>query len=103
LEHFAEKLILPGIGAYKYEVKCKKNGKKGSINLHLEGNISKYRKTQSHPLDPESLELPFEGKLSADNRWVIMANLIPWPEFEGEYAKFTGLRSLLDVAELDLS
>ena len=46
-----------------------------------------YRQTQNLSIDPESLELPFEGKLSADNRWVIMANLIPWSEFEGEYAK----------------
>jgi hypothetical protein len=35
---------------------------------------------------PENFELPFEGKLSQDNRWVIMANLIPWSEFEAEYA-----------------
>ena len=45
-----------------------------------------YRKTRKQQLYPESLKLPFEGKLSADNRWVIMANLIPWSEFEGEYA-----------------
>ena len=36
---------------------------------------------------PENFELPFEEKLSQDNRWVIMANLIPWDEFEEEYAK----------------
>ncbi len=35
---------------------------------------------------PENFELPFEGKLSQDYRWVIMANLIPWSEFEAEYA-----------------
>jgi hypothetical protein len=29
----------------------------------------------------------FEGQLAEDNRWVIMANLIPWSEFEDEYAK----------------
>jgi hypothetical protein len=29
---------------------------------------------------------PFEGKLSQDNRWVIMATFIPWSEFEAEYA-----------------
>ncbi|TRU81283.1 MAG: transposase, partial [Microcystis viridis Mv_BB_P_19951000_S69D] len=28
-----------------------------------------------------------KGKLSPDNRWVIMANLIPWSEFEEEYAQ----------------
>jgi transposase, IS5 family len=32
-------------------------------------------------------ELKFEGKLAKDNRWVIMSELIPWQEFEEEYAK----------------
>ena len=43
---------------------------------------------QEEPLpEPSSLKLPFEGKLSSENRWVIMSNIIPWSEFEGEYAK----------------
>ena len=46
-----------------------------------------YRKVDSPPTPPEKFELPFEGKLSQDNRWVIMANLIPWEEFEEEYAR----------------
>ncbi len=46
-----------------------------------------YRKVDSPPTTAEKFELPFEGKLSQDNRWVIMANLIPWDEFEEEYAK----------------
>jgi hypothetical protein len=46
-----------------------------------------YRKVDSAPTPPEKFELPFEGKLSQDNRWVIMANLIPWDEFEEEYAQ----------------
>jgi hypothetical protein len=46
-----------------------------------------YRKASSSPTPPDSFELPFEGKLSQDNRWVIMAKLIPWDEFEQEYAK----------------
>jgi transposase, IS5 family len=46
-----------------------------------------YRKIQESSIAPENFELPFEGKLSADNRWVIMANLIPWEEFEEEYAQ----------------
>ncbi len=46
-----------------------------------------YRKAFSSPTLAENFELPFEGKLSQDNRWVIMANLIPWDEFEEEYAK----------------
>ena len=31
--------------------------------------------------------MPFEGKLSDENRWVIMAELIPWSECEEEYAQ----------------
>jgi hypothetical protein len=46
-----------------------------------------YRKANSPPTPPSQFELPFEGKLSEDNRWVIMANLIPWSEFEEEYAQ----------------
>ena len=36
---------------------------------------------------PEKFEMPFEGKLSEENRWVMMAELIPWSEFEEEYAQ----------------
>jgi IS5 family transposase len=46
-----------------------------------------YRKSEQHSTPPEKFELPFEGKLLSDNRWVIMASLIPWDEFEEEYAK----------------
>jgi hypothetical protein len=46
-----------------------------------------YRKVDSPPTPASKFELPFEGKLSQDNRWVIMGNLIPWEEFEEEYAK----------------
>ncbi len=45
-----------------------------------------YRKSELPSTPPENFELPFEGKLSQDNRWVIIANLIPWSEFEAEYA-----------------
>jgi IS5 family transposase len=31
--------------------------------------------------------LPFEGQLLENNRWVIMAKLIPWSAFEAEYAE----------------
>jgi hypothetical protein len=47
-----------------------------------------YRKKEEPPIPPENFELPFEGKLSEENRWVIMASLIPWSEFEEEYASF---------------
>jgi IS5 family transposase len=46
-----------------------------------------YRKAELAPSPPSEFELPFGGRLSADNRWVKMAQLIPWSEFESEYAQ----------------
>jgi len=46
-----------------------------------------YRKVENAPREAEDFELPFEGKLSQDNRWIIMASLVPWEEFEEEYAQ----------------
>ena len=45
-----------------------------------------YRKSSKSQISASNFLLPFEGKLSPDNRWVIMADLIPWQEFESEYA-----------------
>ncbi|BAY88239.1 MULTISPECIES: IS5 family transposase [unclassified Tolypothrix] len=45
-----------------------------------------YRKAQKQETAAEDFELPFGGKLASDNRWVIMAEMIPWSEFEAEYA-----------------
>ena len=44
-----------------------------------------YPKVEPHILSPEKFELPFEGKLDPNNRWVIMAELIPWSEFADQY------------------
>lgn len=46
-----------------------------------------YRKVDQDGTTPESFEFPHGGKLASDNRWVMMAQLIPWPEFESEYAQ----------------
>lgn len=46
-----------------------------------------YRKPELAPSPPSDFELPFEGRLSEDNRWVKMAQLIPWSEFESDYAE----------------
>jgi len=46
-----------------------------------------YRRVELPTTPPENFALPFEGKLSPENRRVIMANLIPWSEFEEEYAQ----------------
>jgi IS5 family transposase len=45
-----------------------------------------YRKAQEQETAPEKFQLPFEEKLALDNRWVIMTKIIPWSEFEAEYA-----------------
>ncbi|OKH30420.1 transposase [[Phormidium ambiguum] IAM M-71] len=46
-----------------------------------------YRKEEQPNTAPEEFKLPFEGKLAEENRWVIMAQWIPWSEFEAEYAE----------------
>jgi IS5 family transposase len=46
-----------------------------------------YRKVDPDGTPPESFEFPQGGKLASDNRWVMMAQLIPWSEFEAEYAE----------------
>ena len=44
-----------------------------------------YRKPENQ-LSFEDFKLPFEGNLSADNRWVKLAGIIPWDELETRYA-----------------
>ena len=46
-----------------------------------------YCKANQSSITPENFEMPFSEKLSPDNRWVIMAELIPWSEFEEQYAE----------------
>ena len=43
-----------------------------------------YRKVEKSINSCDNFEL--EGRLSQSNRWVVMAKLIPWSEFESEYA-----------------
>ena len=45
-----------------------------------------YYKFNQPSITPDNFELPASIKLSPDNRWVIMAELISWSEFEAEYA-----------------
>jgi transposase, IS5 family len=46
-----------------------------------------YRKIQESSITPENFELSRQTGLSPDNRWVMMAELVPWEEFEEEYAQ----------------
>ncbi|MCK5684928.1 hypothetical protein KAJ27_12435 [bacterium] len=45
-----------------------------------------YRHDQNQ-LEFENFGLPFSGKLRSDNRWVRLAKLIPWGEFNLSYSK----------------
>lgn len=56
-----------------------------------------YRKSDQSNLTPEKFELPFEGKLSSENRWVIMAELIPWLELARSLAEETSAGSLVNL------
>ena len=55
--------------------------------MHLSELEQMYRKSNQPKLTPSKFELPVVVELSSDNRWVIMAELIPWGEFEAEYAE----------------
>ena len=62
-----------------------------------------YKKVEQLKTESENFELPFGGKLrmrsgrvsrpwkrtkqANDNRWIMMAKLVPWAEVEEEYAK----------------
>jgi IS5 family transposase len=45
-----------------------------------------YRRSPPGQLAFENFYLPFGGSLSGENRWVKLAALIPWEQFETEYA-----------------
>ena len=46
-----------------------------------------YRKIPNLSRPAEDFDLPFEGQLSPENRWVVMSKLIPWSKYESEYAE----------------
>jgi hypothetical protein len=46
-----------------------------------------YRRSTPGQLSFENFYLPFGGKLSGENRWVKLAELIPWEKFEAHYAE----------------
>ena len=45
-----------------------------------------YRQESSKQLSFEDFYLPFGGHLDPNNRWVRLAELIPWDDFEKSYA-----------------
>ena len=46
-----------------------------------------YRTKDGRQLELENFYLPFGGHLNPNNRWVELAQLIPWEEFEEKYAE----------------
>ena len=46
-----------------------------------------YKKADRAQLSIEKFYLPFGGQLSADNRWVKLARLMPWEMIEDIYAE----------------
>ncbi len=46
-----------------------------------------YRRPSPGQLSFENFYLPFGGKLSSDNRWVKLSELIPWEQLESSYAE----------------
>jgi len=46
-----------------------------------------YRAKDKCQLELENFILPFGGKLNPNNRWIQLARLIPWEEFEETYAE----------------
>lgn len=46
-----------------------------------------YQRTESQMILPGDFFLPFGGKLAEDNRWVLLAQMIPWWKLEEKYAK----------------
>jgi len=45
-----------------------------------------YRREHRDQLSFKDFFLPFGGQLSGDNRWIKLADLIPWDELEYDYA-----------------
>jgi len=46
-----------------------------------------YREKSKKETNLEDFHLPIDGRLNEKNRWVLLAGLVPWDEFEDEYAK----------------
>ena len=51
-----------------------------------------YRKANQSDLTPENFKLPVAMQLSPDNRWVIMAKLIPWAELARSLAEVSSAK-----------
>ena len=64
---------------------ARKKTEKGQ-NPRTSGNVM-YRIEDKKQLKLEDFILPFGGKLNEKNRWIQLSMLIPWSEFEEQYAR----------------
>ena len=46
-----------------------------------------YRKDNPHQMEFQNFYLPFGGELSGENRWVILAEQIPWQRIDQQYGE----------------
>lgn len=53
--------------------------------LRLETRM--YRKEDPHQMKFQNFYLPFGGKLSGQNRWIVLADQVPWRHIEQQYSK----------------
>ncbi len=68
------------------EVQCKDFITHSEKTLHLEAPAL-YKRTENQLILPDDFFLPFGGKWNKDNRWVKIAQLIPWWKVEEKYAQ----------------
>jgi hypothetical protein len=47
----------------------------------------KFSEPDVNQLEIFEKSLPFGGKLNRDNRWIRLADIVPWRELESSYAK----------------
>lgn len=46
-----------------------------------------YAHNEDQMIMPDDFFLPFGGRLNPENRWVVLAQMIPWGQFERDYAR----------------
>src|SRR5699024_4985122 len=63
---------------------------KWNLGHIVSGGYFMYEHNEHQMIMPDEFFLPFGGRLNPDNRWVVMASLIPWAEIEADYIKRLG-------------
>ncbi len=59
-----------------------------------------YIKHQQLSITAQNFVIPNQIKLDENNRWVVMADLIPWPEFEQLHLATISVKSLEEFEQL---